>query len=135
MYSIPPVKCIVVVTVFLLSFSCIFAQGNLPADSIEIAIAPEYDQVSKAHRFWFGETYRKLWATPVKLRVFHLQQEKGGLTILQKGGGLQTKSLRLRDSTGQEWVLRTIQKYPENGIAVHLLLHYCILVVIVESLI
>ncbi|MEO6722791.1 MAG: BamA/TamA family outer membrane protein [Ferruginibacter sp.] len=120
MLSNSPVKYTIVITVFLLSFLKSFAQNKTATDSISIAIAPEYDKVSKAHRFWFGDTYRKLWATPVQLKVFHLNKEKGGLTILQKGGGLQTKSLRLRDSTGQEWVLRTIQKYPENGMPEHL---------------
>ena len=87
---------------------------SIKNDSITIAVAPEYDKVSKLHRVLFGENYRKLWAVPVKIRVFHLQKEKGGLTILQTGGGMQTKSLRLRDPSGQEWVLRTVQKYPER---------------------
>ncbi len=83
-------------------------------DSITVAVEPAYDEVSGLHRLIFGESYRKLWATPVKMRVFHLNKEKGGLKILQRGGGFQTKSLRLEDATGQEWVLRTIQKYPER---------------------
>lgn len=85
-------------------------------DSIRIAIEPEYNKVSKTHRFFLGENYRALWAAPVKLKVFRLEDEKGGLKILKKGGGLQTMSLRLQDSTGQQWVLRTIQKYPERGL-------------------
>lgn len=92
------------------------AQKNPGADSVKLAIEPDYNQASKTHRFFLGENYRKLWATPVKLRIFHLSTEKGGLKIVQLGGGLQTKSLRLQDSTGQQWVLRTIQKYPERGL-------------------
>ncbi|MCQ6956510.1 BamA/TamA family outer membrane protein [Mucilaginibacter aquariorum] len=87
---------------------------SIKNDSITIAVAPEYDKVGKVRRLFFGENYRKLWAVPVKIKVFHLQTEKGGLTIVQKGGGMQTKSLRLRDPSGQEWVLRTIQKYAER---------------------
>jgi hypothetical protein len=87
---------------------------NIKNDSITVAVAPEYDKVGKVRRLFFGENYRKLWAIPVKIKVFHLQTEKGGLTIIQKGGGMQTKSLRLRDPSGQEWVLRTIQKYAER---------------------
>ena len=86
------------------------------SDSITIAIAPEYDEVSKSHRKWFGENYRTLWATPVRMRVFRLDQERGGMTILKKGGGMQTKSLRLQDPQGNEWVLRTIQKDPEMAL-------------------
>lgn len=85
-------------------------------DSITVAIAPEYDQVGNFHRFWLGESYRKIWATPVKLRVIDLSKEKGGLTIVKLGGGMQTRSLRLVDPTGKEWALRTVQKYPERGL-------------------
>lgn len=90
--------------------------ASLKADSIVAAIAPEYDQVGKAHRFWLGENYRKIWATPVNMKVFHITEEKGGLTILQKGGGKQTKSLRMKDASGKEWVLRTLQKDPEQAL-------------------
>src|SRR5215210_1288669 len=60
-------------------------------DSVTVSVAKEYDDVSGFHRFVLGESYRKLWAAPVKMKVFYLQKEKGGLTILQRGGGLQTK--------------------------------------------
>jgi len=86
-------------------------------DSIRIAVEPEYNTASKTHRVLFGENYRALWSAPVKLPIFRLEDEKGGLKILQKGGGLQTMSLRLQDSSGQQWVLRTIQKYPERGLS------------------
>lgn len=96
----------------------LYAQESLTGsnDSITISIAPEYDKVTKAHRVLFGESYRKLWAAPVRVRIFHLDKEKGGLTITEKGGGLQTKSLRLKDTSGREWVLRSIQKYPERAL-------------------
>jgi hypothetical protein len=97
-----------------------FSQGALTADSIKVAIEPNYNSVSKVHRALFGENYRTLWATPVKMRVFHISKEKGGLKILQLGGGMQTKSVRLQDSSGREWVLRTIQKYPEKVLPVNL---------------
>ena len=92
------------------------AQSALSADSVTVAIEPTYNEVSGVHRLLLGDSYRPLWAAPVRMRVFHLSREKGGLTILQRGGGLQTKSLRLRDPTGQEWVLRTVQKYPARSL-------------------
>ena len=92
------------------------AKAVISHDSVTVAIEPTYNDVSAVHRAMLGNSYRREWATPVRLRVFHLAHEKGGLTILQKGGGLQTKSLRLKDATGQQWVLRTIQKYPERGL-------------------
>jgi len=99
--------------VFPWVFSCAQQIGS---DSITIAVEPEYNKAGRIHRFLFGDNYRTLWATPVTLKVFRLENEKGGLKILQKGGGLQTLSLRLQDPSGQQWVLRTIQKYPERGL-------------------
>ncbi|MBE9585204.1 BamA/TamA family outer membrane protein [Mucilaginibacter sp. JRF] len=90
------------------------AQQNPTGDSITIAVAPEYNKVSKLHRFFLGSHNRAAWAAPVKLRIIHLSTEKGGLKILQLGGGMQTRSLRLEDPTGQQWVLRTLQKYPDR---------------------
>jgi len=109
---------------FLIIFLTIFyAKGqsqNTSPDSINTAVEPEYNKVNGFHRMLFGENYRQLWATKVKLPVFYLEKEKGGLKILQLGGGMQTKSLRLQDSSGQEWVLRTIQKYPEKVLPANL---------------
>jgi hypothetical protein len=95
-------------------------EKELLADSITIAIAPQYDAVGKLHRIFFGEHYRKIWATPTTMSVFHIDKEMGGLNILKKGGGQQTKSLRLEDKTGKQWVLRTIQKSPEKALPANL---------------
>jgi hypothetical protein len=86
------------------------------ADSVTVAIAPEYAQVSKAHRLLFGNSYRAEWATPVHVPVLHLATAKGGFTVLQRGGGGQTRSLRLRDPSGREWALRMVQKDPVKGL-------------------
>jgi len=111
--QLPIFKVLVVCFLCCYTFKGI-AQSHLTEDSITVAIEPQYNKVSKTQRFLLGQNYRPLWSTPVKMKVFHISQEKGGLKILQLGGGMQTKSLRLQDSTGQEWVLRTIQKYPDK---------------------
>ena len=61
-----------------------------------------------------------MWAAPVKMRVLHVSNEKGGLTVEKPGGGLQTKSLRLKDPEGREYVLRTVQKYPDRKMPAYL---------------
>jgi hypothetical protein len=95
-----------------------FVAGQEPAsrDSITLAIAPEYNDVGSLHRRFLGENYRKLWATPVRMRVLNIRKERGGLQIVQLGGGNQTKSIRFKDPQGKEWVLRTIQKYPDRAL-------------------
>ncbi|AHF16024.1 metallophosphoesterase [Niabella soli] len=85
----------------------------LQQDSVVVKAAPELDKVSKAHRKWFGENYRKEWAADTKLPVLKLSQLHRGLTPTQQGGGLQTKSLRLVDAAGKEWVLRNVVKNME----------------------
>ncbi|WP_175538905.1 BamA/TamA family outer membrane protein [Mucilaginibacter polytrichastri] len=113
-------KSIKISIVFLITLLCnsvmpAFAQ-IIKGDSIKIAVAPEYDSVTNFHRTLFGENYRKLWATPVNMKVFYLEKEKGGLKIVGKGGGKQTQSLQLKDSLGNDWRLRTVQKYPDRAL-------------------
>jgi hypothetical protein len=67
-------------------------------------------------RFFMGESYRKEWTTPVTVPVLDLAKEYGGLKPKRQGGGKQTKTLRVEDSTGKEWVLRSIEKFPEAAI-------------------
>ena len=83
------------------------------SDSVVIRLHPEYNNVSRFHRRLFGENYRKEWAVAVKLPVIQLSQIQGGLTVLRRGGGMQTLSLRLEDKSGKEWVLRSLEKNPE----------------------
>ncbi|MDB5232845.1 MAG: metallophosphoesterase [Chitinophagaceae bacterium] len=73
-----------------------------------------YDSASGLKRFLLGENYRKEWATPVEVPIFNLNKEKGGFIIKSLGGGKETKSLRLQDKYGKEWVLRTLKKDPEK---------------------
>lgn len=86
---------------------------NIEADSVVVSLRKEYNDVSKAKRKWFGENYRKEFATPVKLPVLRLSELHGGLQPVKRGGGMQTVSLRLKDASGKEWVLRNIEKNPD----------------------
>lgn len=63
-----------------------------------------------------GANYRTAWSQEIDVPGFDLGREKGGLKILQKGGGQQTLSLRLADSAGREYVLRSVEKYPAAAI-------------------
>lgn len=74
----------------------------------------------KFHRFWMGDNYRDIWNTTVELPVFDLGSEKGGLEILKRGGGQQTRSLRLEDKNGKQYVLRSVNKYVEKALAENL---------------
>jgi hypothetical protein len=85
----------------------------IKGDSISVKVHPSYDSVGKFHRFLFGENYRKDYAMETKFPVLRISELKGGLTPTQLGGGNQSRSLRLKDKKGKEWVLRSVEKYPE----------------------
>ncbi len=70
----------------------------------------------KSHKNWLGENYRAEWSQKINVPVFNIGEEKGGLKIIQRGGGHQTISLRLEDSLGHAFSLRSIEKYPESAL-------------------
>ncbi|MGB8195227.1 MAG: metallophosphoesterase, partial [Chitinophagaceae bacterium] len=85
-------------------------------DTINVQAGERYGKASGIQRWALGDNYRKEWSTPVNMKVFHLKTERGGFKITGLGGGKQTKSLKLEDSNGKEWTLRTIDKDPELAI-------------------
>ncbi len=65
---------------------------------------------SDLYRFLWGERYRKYFGTKVNALTVYLDTLFGGLTHVRKGGGHQSKSLRLRDKEGREYVMRALRK-------------------------
>ena len=86
---------------------------------VQIKISEIYAK-GKFHRFWMGDNYRNIWNTTVELPVFDIGSEKGGLEILKRGGGQQTRSVRLEDKNGKQYVLRSVNKYVEKALAENL---------------
>ncbi|MCD4695707.1 MAG: outer membrane protein assembly factor, partial [Bacteroidales bacterium] len=71
---------------------------------------------NKFVRFWMGDNYRDVWNQAVELPVFDIASEKGGLEILKRGGGQQTRSVRMKDKNGKQYVLRSVNKYVEKAL-------------------
>jgi hypothetical protein len=65
---------------------------------------------SKKFRFIWGERYRKYFGTEVNAPTVDLDTLFGGLKPVRKGGGHQSKSLRLKDKKGREYVMRALRK-------------------------
>jgi len=86
------------------------------SSSVTRPISTQYLHSKGYYRF-LGKNYRETWAIPATFPTIDLLTEKNGLTIIKKGGGLQTHSLRLADKNGKEYVLRSINKYPENALS------------------
>ena len=62
------------------------------------------------YRFFWGERYRKYFGTKVTAPTVNLDTLFGGLKPVRKGGGNQSKSLRLKDKNGSEYVMRALRK-------------------------
>ncbi|MCK0155776.1 metallophosphoesterase [Cellulophaga sp. F20128] len=77
-----------------------------------IYTAMETDK-SGFHKFIWGERYRKYYSTAVTVPTLDLDTIYGGLTPVRMGGGHQSKSLRLADKNGKEYVMRSMRKSAE----------------------
>jgi len=103
--------------IFILAGSVSEAQNSNPiihADSTTAAVHASYNKGNKIHRFLFGENFRREWAAKVKLPLIDINKVAGGLTPLKYGGGMETKSIRMTDAWGQEWVIRSVEKIPDK---------------------
>lgn len=89
-------------------------------DSVIIPASTKYSNIGFIKRLFLGRNYRREWATPVKMPVFDVKTVNGGFTVGELGGGQQTKSLRLKDKKGIEWVLRTVDKDVDKAVQPHL---------------
>jgi hypothetical protein len=79
------------------------------ADSVEV-IPGKYYQRGKFSMLFLGKKQRELWIAPVRAKVFDYETAKGGLTPVEFGGGDQTISMKLEDSQGKTWALRSVNK-------------------------
>jgi len=76
-------------------------------DSITVTADAHFDQAGGLKRWLLGNNYRKEWAVPIRVEVFDMS----GWTPLQRGGGHQTRSLRMKNAQGDQYVLRSVQKF------------------------
>ena len=71
----------------------------------EIVVAGGY-QASNFIRIFAGDHWRNLWITPLKVPVLNLENYAGGLIPTEKGGGMQTLSLKFIGADGRKYKLR-----------------------------
>lgn len=81
---------------------------NMP-DSVDYIVAPDY-YAKQSKQFWLGRNYRDAWAAEVKIPVLNMDTLLGGLRPLRKGGGRQSKTMRLEAANGKQYVLRGLYK-------------------------
>jgi hypothetical protein len=85
-------------------------------DSTVVVNASSQYKAKPFKRWVLGENYREVWKQPIEVPVFDIGRAKGGLSVIQRGGGMQTKSLRLQNQAGQEYTLRSIEKYASGAV-------------------
>jgi hypothetical protein len=87
---------------------------NYPSQFPETKSASVYteEEVTKGntYKFFWGDRYRKYYGTQVSAPTVNLDTLFGGLKPTRKGGGNQSKSLRLEDKDGREFVMRALRK-------------------------
>jgi hypothetical protein len=67
-------------------------------------------------RLVLGEDYRPLWTSPIRVDVLDLHRVAGGLRPTQRGGSMQTTSLRFAGGNGREYVFRPSEKDFTRGL-------------------
>jgi hypothetical protein len=85
------------------------------SDSVVVTPGPRY-RASWPRRVLFGSQWRDEWTTSLRVRKLDLGAFDGGLTPLRRGGGQQTKSLRLKSANGQTWTFRSVDKDPTRAL-------------------
>lgn len=87
---------------------------SFPSDFPSVKTASIYSEKetkkTKAFKKLWGERYRKYFGTKVTVPTVNLDTLLGGLKPVKKGGGHQSKSLRLQDVEGREYVMRALRK-------------------------
>ncbi len=86
---------------------------NFPSTAKSEIYSKEEIKRSGFFKFLWGDRYRKYYATEVTAPTVRLDTLLGGLKPLHKGGGHQSKSLRLGHANGSEYVMRALKKDAE----------------------
>jgi len=92
-------------------------EANIPAftdaflASVKASIYSDRETTkSKFFKTIWGERYRKYYSTKVNAPTVNLDTLFGGLKPVRKGGGHQSKSLRLIAKNGKQYVMRALRK-------------------------
>ncbi|QYJ68477.1 metallophosphoesterase [Flavobacterium litorale] len=85
-------------------------QDEFP-QTIEAAIySPEMTDKGGIYKFFFGKHYRSYYSELLTVKTLTIDTLFGGMTPVKSGGGHQSKSLRLADKNGKEYVMRGVKK-------------------------
>lgn len=87
-----------------------FNETSTPKTVSKSIYQPNELERSGFYKALWGNHYREDYKTPIAVKSALLDTLYGGLTVLRKGGGHQTNSLRLEDKNGKQYALRSTKK-------------------------
>lgn len=83
---------------------------SMPLTKSASIYTDEETQKGGLYTWLWGERYRKYFSTRITVPTVNLDTLFGGLKPVRKGGGHQSKSLRLVDNDEREYVMRALRK-------------------------
>ena len=83
---------------------------QFPAEMKSSVYDPKATEKSSAYQFLWGKRYRESYGIPVTAETADLETLFGGLKPIRKGGGNQSKTLRLETKDGKQYVMRAVKK-------------------------
>ncbi|MCK7589038.1 metallophosphoesterase [Subsaxibacter sp. CAU 1640] len=80
-------------------------------NEVEVSVYTDEETDKKGfYETLLGERYRNLYSKKIKVQAATLDTLYGGLEIVRKGGGHQTRSLRLKTKDGKDLNMRALRK-------------------------
>ncbi len=83
---------------------------NFPSEIKSTIYDTKATHKSNYYTFLWGQKYRDTYSIPVTAKTVSLDTLFGGLTPVRKGGGNQSKALRLKAKDGRQYVIRAMKK-------------------------
>ncbi len=84
--------------------------NKFPSTKVATAYDKEKTEKGNSYQWLWGDHYRYVYGTDLNVPVATLDTLYGGLTIERKGGGHQTRSLRVVDKKGRNFAIRGVKK-------------------------
>ncbi len=83
---------------------------SFPTETVSSIYSEKETEKRGLYKVLWGERYRKYYSTKIKAATVNLDTLFGGVVPIRKGGGHQSRSLRLLDKEGKEYVMRALRK-------------------------
>ncbi|MBL4662204.1 MAG: hypothetical protein JKY22_01255 [Flavobacteriaceae bacterium] len=87
-----------------------YNEESTPAIVSKSIYKPEELKRTAFYKMLWGKHYREDYKTPVAVKSALLDTLYGGLSVIRKGGGHQTNSLRLETKDGKSYAMRSTKK-------------------------